>query len=75
MLTLVVATAAVLGVTLVLGVIAVVGFLIPIRRFLRDTAMALEAIDEPATRLAGRVARIQESTRAAASRVSGKAGT
>lgn len=66
MLALVVATAAVLGAALVLALIAVFVFLIGIRRFLAETAAALDTVDERATRLAARVERVHLSTAAAA---------
>ncbi len=66
MLTLVVVTAAVLGVTLVLALIAVLTFLIGIRGFLVETASALDTVEERATRLAARIERVQQSTAAAA---------
>jgi hypothetical protein len=65
-LTLVVATAAVLGAALVLALIAVLPFLIGIRGFLAETAATLDTVDERATRLAARVERVQRSTAAAA---------
>lgn len=67
MLTLVVGTAAVLAVTLLAGLVAVVIFLTEIRAFLADTAATLEAVDDGATRLAGRLQRVQRATEAAAS--------
>ncbi len=70
MLTLVVATAAVLGATLVLALIAVLVFLIGIRGLLAEAAATLETVDERATRLAGRVDRMQASTAAAAHELS-----
>jgi uncharacterized protein YoxC len=69
-LALVVATAAVLGAALVLALIAVLVFLIGIRRFLAETAVALDTVDERATRLASRVERVQQSTAAAARKLS-----
>jgi hypothetical protein len=69
-LTLIVATAAVLGVTLVLALVAVLVFLFGIRGFLGETAAALDTIDERATRLAARVERVQQSTAAAARELS-----
>jgi Na+-transporting methylmalonyl-CoA/oxaloacetate decarboxylase gamma subunit len=65
-LTLVVATAAVLGMTLVLALVAVLVFLLEIRGFLAETAAALDTVDERAMRLAGRVEHVQQSTAAAA---------
>jgi Na+-transporting methylmalonyl-CoA/oxaloacetate decarboxylase gamma subunit len=66
MLTLVMATAAVLGATLVLALIAVLVFLTEIRSFMAQTAATLETVEQRATRLAGRVERVQQSTAAAA---------
>ncbi|WP_219415988.1 hypothetical protein [Pseudonocardia nigra] len=66
MLMLVVGTAAVLAVTLVAGLVAIVVFLTEIRTFLADTAATLEAVDEGATRLSGRLQRVQRATAAAA---------
>ncbi len=66
MLTLVVVTAAVLGATLVLALVAVFVFLIGIRGLLAETAATLETVDERATRLTARVGRVQQSTAAAA---------
>jgi Na+-transporting methylmalonyl-CoA/oxaloacetate decarboxylase gamma subunit len=65
-LTLVAVTAAVLGVTLVLALIAVLVFLIGIRSFVVETAEMLETVDERASRLAARVEGVQRSTAAAA---------
>ncbi len=70
MLTLVLATAAVLGATLVLALIAVLVFLTEIRGFMAQTASTLETIEQRATRLAGRVERVQQSTAAAARELS-----
>ncbi len=70
MLALVVTTAAVLGAALVLALIAVFVFLIGIRRFVAETAVALDTVDERATRLAARVERVQQSTAAAARELS-----
>jgi hypothetical protein len=67
MLMLVVGTAAVLAVTLVAGLVAVVIFLAEIRARLSATAVALEAVDMGATRLAGRVQCVQEAAAGAAS--------
>jgi hypothetical protein len=64
-LTLVVATAAMLGVALVLALVAVLVFLFGIRGFLADTAATLDTVDERACRLAARVERVQQSTAAA----------
>jgi outer membrane murein-binding lipoprotein Lpp len=69
-LTLVAVTAAVLGATLVLGLIAVLVFLFAIRGFLAETAATLDLVDERATRLAARVERVQQSTAAAARELS-----
>jgi Na+-transporting methylmalonyl-CoA/oxaloacetate decarboxylase gamma subunit len=69
-LTLVVATAAVLGATLVLALIAVLVYLIGIRGFLAETSATLGTVDERATRLAARVERVQQSTAAAARELS-----
>jgi Tfp pilus assembly protein PilV len=64
--TLVVVTAAVLGVTLVLALVAVLVFLIGIRGFVAETAATLETVDERSTRLAARVEHVRQSTAAAA---------
>jgi hypothetical protein len=69
-LTLVVTTAAVLGVTLVLALVAVLVFLFGIRGFLAETAVTLDTIDERGTLLAARVERVQQSTAAAARELS-----
>jgi hypothetical protein len=69
-LTLVVATAAVLGATLVLALVAVLAFLFGIRGFLAETAATLDTVDERATLLAKRVERVQQSTAAAARQLS-----
>jgi hypothetical protein len=71
---LVVVTAAVLAVTLVVGLVAVMVFLTEIRAFLRDTAAILDAVEERATRLAGRIERVQHSTHLAASTLSAGKG-
>jgi hypothetical protein len=65
-LTLVVATTAVLGAALVLALIAVLAFLIGIRGFLSETATTLDTVEERASRLAARIERVQQSTAAAA---------
>jgi hypothetical protein len=70
MLTMVVATAAVLGATLVLALIAVLAFLVGIRGFLTETAATLATVDERATRLAARIERVQRSAAAAARELS-----
>jgi hypothetical protein len=69
-LTLVVVTAVVLGLTLVLALVAVLVFVVGIRGFLAETAAALDTIDERATRLGARVERVQQSTAAAARELS-----
>jgi hypothetical protein len=66
MVTLVTATAAVLGFTLVAGLVAIVVFLLQIRSLMAQTSVALGAVDEGASRLAGHLQRIQQSTGAAA---------
>jgi hypothetical protein len=66
MLTLVVATAAVLGAILVLALIAVLVFLTQIRAFIAQTATTLETVEQRAARLGGRVERVQQFTAAAA---------
>jgi uncharacterized membrane protein len=66
MATLVMATAAVLGATLVLALIAVLVYLTEIRAFMAQTATILDTVEQRATRLAGRVERVQQSTAAAA---------
>lgn len=70
MLTLVIGTAAFLAVTLAVGLVAVLVFLTETRAFMRDTAAILDTVEERATRLAGRIERVQRSTHAAASELS-----
>ena len=67
MLTLVVLTAVLLAVTLVAALVAVLLFLVQIRAFVADTSVALEATNEGASRLAGRLEGMQRATAAAAS--------
>lgn len=67
MLTMVAWTAAVLGVALLAGLVAVLVFLVEIRRFVAETSITLLVVNERASQLAGRVQRIQQSTCAAAS--------
>jgi hypothetical protein len=69
-LTMVVVTAAVLGATLVLALIAVLAFLIGIRGFLSETAVTLDTVEERASRLAARIERVQQSTATAARELS-----
>ncbi len=73
-LTLIVGTAAALGGTLIVGLVAVLVFLTETRTFIRDTGAILEPVQERATRLAGRVERVQRSTHAAASKLSAGEG-
>ncbi len=70
MLTLVLVTAAVLGAALVLALIAVLVFLTEIRAVMAQTATALDTVEQRATRLAGRIQRVQQSTAAAARELS-----
>ncbi len=70
MLTLVVATAAVLAVILVGGLVAVLIFVTEIRRFVAEAAMTLEATGNRASRLAAHLQRVQQSTATAASELS-----
>jgi hypothetical protein len=65
-LTLVAVTAALLAVTLVVGLIAAVVWLVKIRRFVADTSAALVVAAERAGLVAGRLARVQRATGAAA---------
>jgi hypothetical protein len=69
-LTLIVATAAVLGATLVLALVTVLVFLFGIRGFLAETVATLDTVDERATRLAARVEHVQQATAAAARELS-----
>ena len=66
MLTLVVVTAALLAVTLVAALVAVLVFVVHIRAFMADTSTALQVTNEGATRLAGHLEGMQRATRAAA---------
>lgn len=66
MVTLVAVTAAVLGLTLVGGLVAIVGFLLQIRSLMAQTSAALGGVDEGASRLSGHLQRTQQSTGAAA---------
>lgn len=67
MLTLVLVTAAVLGVTLVVGLVAALVFLVKIRRFATDTHAALVVVAERGGGLAGRLDGVRDGTEAAAS--------
>jgi hypothetical protein len=64
--TLVLATAAVLAVVLVVGLVVVLVFLTEIRRLMADTASALEVVDRGTARLGSRLARVQAATAEAA---------
>ncbi len=67
MLTLIVATAAVLAVTLLAALGAVLIFLMQIRSFMVETSVALDVVNEGAGRLAQRLQGMQRATQAAAS--------
>lgn len=67
MLTLIVATAAVLAVTLLAALGAVLIFLIQIRSFMAETSVALDLVNEGGRRLAQRLEVMQRATQAAAS--------
>lgn len=66
MLTLVTATAAALTVVVVVALVVILIFVMEIRRFMAQTAAALERVDEGAAQFAGRMERIGRSTDAAA---------
>ena len=66
MLTLVIWTAAALGVIVVVALVAILIFVAEISRFMAETSAALERVDEGAVRFAERIERIGRSTRAAA---------
>lgn len=66
MLTLAIATAAALGVIVVVALLVILVFLLEINRFMAGTSAALERVDEGAARFAGRIERIGCSTHAAA---------
>lgn len=66
MLTLVIATAAILGVILVVALAVILIFLVETKRFMGEAAAALERVDQGAARFAGRMERIARSTQAAA---------
>ncbi len=63
---LVVLTAAFLAVVLVAALVAVLIFVVQIRVFMAGTSAALELANEGASRMAGRVERMQGSIHAAA---------
>ncbi|MBW3581265.1 MAG: hypothetical protein KY431_09520 [Actinobacteria bacterium] len=60
-------TATLFAVTLVAALVAVLVFVTQIRGFMAETATALEATNEGASRLAGRLEGMQRATAAAAS--------
>ncbi len=66
MITLVMVTAALLGVIVVAALVAILIFVMQIRRFLRQTSSTLELASEGAARFAGRIQSIQHATLAAA---------
>ncbi len=66
MLTLVVATAAALGVILIGTLLAVLVFAIQTGTLIAETAAALQVVDERARGIAGRLERIQHATHVAA---------
>ncbi len=66
MLTLVVATAAVLGVILIGALLAILVFAIQTGTFMAETAAALQVVDERARGIAARLERIQHAAHAAA---------
>ncbi|MDP9068451.1 MAG: hypothetical protein M3N53_08960 [Actinomycetota bacterium] len=66
MITLIMATAALLGVIVVAALVAILIFVMQIRRFLRQTLSALELAGEEAAGFAGRIQGIQHATLAAA---------
>ncbi len=67
MLTLVVGTAAVLGVTLVGALVVILVFAVQIGAFMAETSVALDVANEGASRLVRRVERMQGAIEAAAS--------
>lgn len=69
MITLVLATAGVLGLTLIAALVVVLIFSIETGTFIADAAAALEVAAERAGRLAERFERIQRVTQAAASEI------
>ncbi len=69
MLTLVALTASLLAVMLVAALVAVLMFVMQTRAFLAETSAALEALEEGASRLAGRLERLQGATEVAARRL------
>ncbi len=66
MITLIMATAAILGVIVVAALVAILIFVMQIRRFLRQTTSTLELASEGAERFAGRIEGIHHATLAAA---------
>ena len=66
MITLAVATAAVLAVVLVVALVVVLGFLFEIRRLVAQAADALEQTSAKAARFAGHLSGLQHNTSAAA---------
>ncbi len=69
MVPLVLATAAVLAVTLLAALAAVLIFVMQISAFVAETSVGLEVVNEGASRLAQRLERMQRSTHAAASQL------
>ncbi|MDP9402598.1 MAG: hypothetical protein M3P85_04535 [Actinomycetota bacterium] len=74
MVTLVVATAAVLGVTLVGALVAVVFFVTQMRAFMAEVSAALDVVDEGTSRLAGHLEGMQRATQAAAGELAAAEG-
>ncbi|MDP9386946.1 MAG: hypothetical protein M3Q48_03205 [Actinomycetota bacterium] len=71
MLTLVVVTAAVLGVALIAALVAALIFVTRIRSCMVETSAALSVVDDGASRLAGRLQRMQHAVHTAASELAG----
>lgn len=71
MLTLVVATAGALALTLIVALVVVLAFAVQTARFVGEAAAALEAVGQRAGRLAERFERIQALTHTAASEFAG----
>ncbi len=69
MLTLVVVTASLLGVILVTAVVTVLVFAMQTLAFMAETSAGLEVVEQRATRLVGRLERLQGATEAAASQL------
>ncbi len=74
MLTLVVATAAALGVILIGALLAILAFAVQTGTFIAETAAALQVVEDRARGIATRLQRMQHATHAAAGDVAATEG-